>query len=102
MRRPPDWREIVAFAVKEFGEPFTQLAMQPSSQPTRTRPRLSIVASKKSRRLRQVLSWQIGPRCTGSLGVTFWVVHVCPPSNVVAMNKYQSPSNRVGSLLPPP
>src|SRR5437868_6139973 len=102
MRSPPDWREIVAFAVNEFGGPFTQLAMQPSSQPTRTRPRLSIVASKKSSKLRQVLSPQIGPRCTGSPGVTFCVVQVCPPSKVVATNRYQSPSNKVGSLFEPP
>src|SRR6266480_4418244 len=102
MRRPPDCREIVAFAVNEFGGPFTQLAIQPSSQPTSTRPRLSIVASKKSSRLRQVLSPQIGPRCTGSLGVTFCVVQVCPPSNVVATKRYQLPSNKVGSLFDPP
>ena len=102
MRRPPDCRVIVALAELEFGSALTQPATQPSSQPTSTRPSRSIVASKKSSMLRQLPPPQMGPRWMGSPGVTFCVVHVAPPSNVVAMNRYQTPVNAFGSLLPPP
>ncbi|TMQ52152.1 MAG: hypothetical protein E6K73_03700 [Candidatus Eisenbacteria bacterium] len=100
---PPDWRVIVALAVNEFGGPSTQPPMHPSSQPTSTRPSLSIEASKKSSMLRQVPPPQMGPRWIGSPGVTFWVVHVCPPLNVVAMKRYQMPVKLLGSspLAPP-
>src|SRR3954447_20167800 len=47
----------------------------------------------KSSRLRQVLPPQIPPRWIGSPGVTFWVVQVLPPSNVVETYKYQTPVN---------
>ena len=82
---PPDCRVMVALAVNELGGPLTQPPMQPSSQPTSTRPSLSIDASKKSSMLRQSPPLQIGPRWMGSSGVTFCVVQVCPPSKVVAM-----------------
>src|SRR3989442_7235921 len=85
IRFPPDCRVIVALAVNEFGGPFTQPPTQPSSQPTTTRPSLSIEASKKSSMLRQVPPLQIRARWMGSPGVTVLVVHLCPPSNLVAM-----------------
>src|SRR3954471_1372384 len=82
MRLPPLWRVIVAFVVNELGPPFTHAPTQPSAQPMTTRPSLSIVASKKSRRLRQValVLLQIPPRWTGSFGVRLVVVQVAPPS----------------------
>ena len=76
IRLPPVCRVMVALAVNELGGPFTHPPMQPSSQPTSTRPSLSIEASKKSSMLRQVPPWQIGPRWIGSPGVTFCVVQV--------------------------
>src|SRR2546426_2100464 len=85
IRLPPDCRVIVALAVNELGGPSTQPRMQPSSQPTSTRPSLSIDASKKSSMLRQVEPWQIGPRWIGAPGVTVCVVQVAPPSNVLAV-----------------
>src|SRR5881396_1064449 len=97
IRLPPDCRVIVALAVKEFGGPPTHPPMHPSSQPTSTRPSLSMEASKKSSMLRQVPPPQMGPRWIGSPGVTFCVVHVWPPSNVVAMKRYQIPVKVLGS-----
>ena len=85
IRLPPDCRVIVALAVNELGGPFEHPPMQPSSQPTSTRPSLSIDASKKSSMFRQVPPWQMGPRWIGSPGVTFCVVQVWPPSNVLAI-----------------
>src|SRR5882672_1006893 len=102
IRLPPHWRVMVAFAEFEFGPPLTQPLMQPSSQPTSTRPSLSTTAPKKSSMLRQFPPPQIGPRWMGSPGVTFCVVQCSPPSNVEVMYRYQTPVNRLGSLLEPP
>ena len=69
----------------------------------RRRPSRSIVASLKSSRLREISApplSQIGPRCTGSFGVALTVVHVLPPSYVVAMNRYQRPSKDEELKLP--
>lgn len=67
----------------------TQAAVQPSANPTRTRPWLSIVASMKSSRLRSlphvVPPVQIEPRWTGSVPVALEVFQVLPPSYVEAM-----------------
>ena len=85
MRMPPVCLVMTALAVKELAPPDTQPLMQPSSQPTRMRPSLSIDMSKKSSWLRQVPEPQTPLwRWTGSPGVTFWVVQVAPPSKVVA------------------
>src|ERR1051325_8762577 len=103
IRLPPDWRVMVALAEFEFGPASTQPLTQPSSQPTSTRPSLSIVAPKKSRMLPQPPPPpQIGPRWIESPGVTFCVVQCAPPSYVVAMNRYQIPVKRLGSSFDPP
>src|SRR6476661_3438605 len=47
----------------------------------------------KSSRFRQVLPPQMPPRWIGSPGVTFCVVQVLPPSNVVEIYRYQTPAN---------
>src|SRR5438128_12115895 len=70
-----------------------QAPVQPSANPTRTRPCASIVASIKSSKLRHGLvppPSQMQPRCTGSF-VALTVVQVLPPSYVCATYKSQTP-----------
>src|SRR6266446_1069302 len=91
-RRPLDWRAIVAVALYAFpvalGAAWAQFPPgHPLTYPTSTRPCLSMVTSKKSSRLRQMLApppFHIQPRCIGAPGVTSDVVQVNPPSKVWA------------------
>src|SRR5438132_11462809 len=91
--RPLDWRAITAEAVYPLpvavGVDCAQGAPeQPLTYPTRTRPSLSTVMSKKSSRLRPMFAppfVQMFPRCIGAFGVASLVVHVLPPSNVWAI-----------------
>src|SRR5712692_2486176 len=80
-----------------------QAPTQPSAKATSRRPSWSMVASLKSRRLREISpppDSQIGPRCTGSFGVAFTSCHEFPPSKVEAMYMYQTPGNVRAARLP--
>src|SRR5215212_8436556 len=107
-RLPLTCRAIVAFDVKLPGAEVMHAPTQPSVYATRKRPCASTSAPLKSSRLRVPLSQplnppaQIVPRCTGSFGVALTVVHVCPPSNVSATYRYQTPGHVLVSPNAPP
>src|SRR5215216_8055247 len=68
------------------------------------RPCASTLMSLKSRRLRHWFeppASQMQPRCTGSVGVASTVVHVTPPSSVVAIYRCQTPANDDAWSSPP-
>src|SRR3954453_14144482 len=91
---PASCRAIVAIADRLLLPPVTHAPVQPSAYPTMLLPFCPTVASMKSSRLRHALEpppIQIPPRWTGSFGVASTVVHVDPPSYVVATYRCQVP-----------